>query len=419
MPKLSLRRPTHLFCRFDNKQFLDFQALLSGSAQVSTRDRILALSVLTQTEYEISALELQILTAVAQLDWTPASDITRKFDTTEENLLQLAKNGLLLVNHPAEPYRSHRIADEQLSATDWSPCSAMHHFMTKWSEKDLGARSSAEAGRPGLRQEADEVSLEDTIKTRGLPPPHFHSRPDALEITKLPNLKPSGRLYEILTERCTSRNYDSHKTLPLAKLSQILYYTFGCHGLASLTGDIELSEHAMAVKKTSPSGGALTPVECYPLITRVEGLDSGLYHYNVEQHALEQLKVMTNGETEALAEVFAAGQSYYRDAHVIFVLTARFYRNFWKYGNHKKAYKVLLMDAAHLSQTLYLLCTDMKLGAFVTAAINDVKIEKELKLNPLEEGVLCICGCGITLPELNEKTVFRPSDYDPELVRSG
>jgi hypothetical protein len=61
----------------------------------------------------------------------------------------------------------------------------------------------------------------------------------------------------------------------------------------------------------------------------------------------------------------------------------------------------------------------MKRGAFVTAAIHDIKIEKELKLNPLEEGVICICGCGITQPESNEKTVFRPSVYDPELARSG
>ena len=173
-----------------------------------------------------------------------------------------------------------------------------------------------------------------------------------------------------------------------------------------------------AVKKTSPSGGALTPVECYPLITRVEGLDPGLYHYNMERNALEQLSSMDTGQAEAMAEDFTAGQTYYANTHVQFILTARFYRNFWKYGNHKKAYKVVILDAAHLSQTLYLVCTDLNLGAFVTTAIHDASIEKELGLNTQKEGVVLISGCGITLPIQEQQSEFKPQAYNPETARS-
>jgi hypothetical protein len=49
-----------------------------------------------------------------------------------------------------------------------------------------------------------------------------------------------------------------------------------------------------------------------------------------------------------------AGQSFFGAAHVSFVLTARFARNHWKYRGHDRAYAGMLMDAAHLSQTLYL-----------------------------------------------------------------
>jgi nitroreductase len=54
----------------------------------------------------------------------------------------------------------------------------------------------------------------------------------------------------------------------------------------------------------------------------------------------------------------------------------------------------MLMDAGHLSQTFYLVCTDLGLGAFVTAAINGAKIEERLGVDPTRHGALAICGCG-------------------------
>jgi SagB-type dehydrogenase family enzyme len=89
-------------------------------------------------------------------------------------------------------------------------------------------------------------------------------------------------------------------------------------------------------------------------------------------------------------------------------LAARFDRAFWKYRNHPKAFGALLMDAAHLSQTLYLVATELGLGAFVTAAINNVDIEERLGLDGYEEGVLAVCGCG--------RPAAEPSPFDPEFV---
>jgi SagB-type dehydrogenase family enzyme len=94
------------------------------------------------------------------------------------------------------------------------------------------------------------------------------------------------------------------------------------------------------------------------------------------------------------ANEFTAGQSYPRSAHALFIMTSRFYRNFWKYRQHQKAYAVLLMDAAHLSQTFYLIAAELGLGAFVTAAINAVNIEDKLRLDGYQEGAIAICGCG-------------------------
>jgi SagB-type dehydrogenase family enzyme len=152
------------------------------------------------------------------------------------------------------------------------------------------------------------------------------------------------------------------------------------------------------LKKTSPSGGGLHPIEAFPLVVDVEGVAPGAYHYRVDRHALDLVRSMSREEARRCVVDFTAGQEYLASAPLLLVLSARFDRFFWKYRNHPRAYGVLLMDAAHLSQTLYLLCAELGLGAFVTAAVNGANIEELLGLDPLRHGVLAICGCGNPLP---------------------
>jgi SagB-type dehydrogenase family enzyme len=95
-----------------------------------------------------------------------------------------------------------------------------------------------------------------------------------------------------------------------------------------------------------------------------------------------------------MATSFMCGQGYFGAAHVSFVLTARFYRNHWKYRQHQKAYAGILMDAAHLSQTLYLVSGEVGLGAFITIAINARDIEERLGLDGVSEGAIAMTGCG-------------------------
>ena len=53
------------------------------------------------------------------------------------------------------------------------------------------------------------------------------------------------------------------------------------------------------------------------------------------------------------------------------------------------------MDAAHLSQTHYLVCAELGLGAFVTGAFNTVNIEERLQLDGFSEGPVLISGFGV------------------------
>src|SRR5205085_9636344 len=87
-----------------------------------------------------------------------------------------------------------------------------------------------------------------------------------------------------------------------------------------------------------------------------------------------------------------AQQHWFADAHVLVVLAPRFARTFWKYRRHAKAYRVIALEAGHLSQNLYLAATDAGLGAFITGAINEVFLEQAFGLDPVCEGALAVCG---------------------------
>jgi len=176
--------------------------------------------------------------------------------------------------------------------------------------------------------------------------------------------------------------------LPLATASRLLQRAFGSQG------EREMAPDAFVLKKLSPSAGGLHPTEVYVLAQRVEGLEPGLYHYQPVRHALEPLTGMTTAQTEELALRMVADQDWFQPAPMMVVLVARVERNFWKYRNHAKAYRALLLDAGHLSQTFYLLATEAGMPAFVTAAVNEIDIERALGLDPLKDMVIAVCGCG-------------------------
>jgi putative peptide maturation dehydrogenase len=238
------------------------------------------------------------------------------------------------------------------------------------------------------------------VERYGKPPPHFHRVERGGRALELPLRSREGGVFAALRRRKTTRAFDPTAALSIEELGVVCYEVFGCHGLVAIGEDVT------ALKKTSPSGGSLHPIEAYVLIRNVGGVDPGLYHYRMDDHALEPLETFAADEAERLAGEFVCGQTYFANAGALFVLVARFARIFWKYRKHQKAYGVLLLDAGHLSQTFYLVCAELGLGAYVTAAINGANIVERLGLDEFSEGALAVCGCG--------KRSREPSALEPE-----
>ena len=367
---------------------LDVGRLLRGEVAADPRIRLTADSVLTGTSTPVDEAALALLGDRELSSWVDAGELAARHGAPAQAVDELTRQGLLVSDAEDDHLRELRRRDELLSASGWEPRAALYHFLNRWSDVDL------DQPLPSNEDEAREIGAARRLQTErfleaaGPPPPHFHSVAN-VGVHPLPLADgPEDGIVRTLRQRRTSRVFDREAPLRLDELSRLLATVFGCHGFA------RVSPSVVNLKKTSPSGGSLHPIEAYPLVIRCRNLEPGLFHYRVEDHALERLESLGEADAEALAEELAAGQGFTRGAAVLFLMTARFGRTFWKYPNHPRAYTVVNMDAAHLSQTLYVACAAQGLGAFFTAAVNGANVERRLGVDPYAEGAIAIAGCG-------------------------
>ena len=286
---------------------------------------------------------------------------------------------------PIPSWRAVRERDEALSASEWNLYAALYHYMTQWTALDI--RDTGE--------DESELATRSVAAAEAFGSEHGPAPPPFAPARSGKSLRAAG--HDARRPRCTGRS--SPAALPgcsspstpmtLEQLDTVLLYVFGCHGYAHTAAGVD------CIKRTSPSGGGLHPIEAYPIISNVDGVrprDLPLQRGRPLAGAAVPARLPTRRASSPPG--LMCGQSYFGTAAVSFVLTARFYRNHWKYRRHQKAYAGILMDAAHLSQTLYLVSDDLGLGAYVTIAINARDIEARLGLDGVQEGVIAITGCG-------------------------
>lgn len=380
---LKVKRAVGLSLFLVDKAEIDSYRLLRGDLPLKATPTLKVASPLTEETYEIELRDFEVISAIPETTWSSLASLTKRWDITKDRVIGFAEKGLLVSDASDPKLVDLRERDDLLRQVHWSQYSRLSHFMTKWSDDYLlkARKSWSERNMP--------ASFEQFEQRFGPAPPPLLEHPGALATVDLPLIRKRQSLFRLLKKRRTTRSYDRRRKMSLSDFSTIMYYCFGCHGYKKMSKTLTL------LKKTSPSGGALHPIEVYPLITKVEGLDAGTYHYDVSRHSLDLLEKHSTAKARDHALCAAANQEGYAGAHAVFMLVARFERYFWKYQNHPKAYKVLSMDAAHLSQTLYLVCTELGLGAFFTGAVNDKYIENLIGLDGVNNGVIAICGCGV------------------------
>ena len=378
---MQVRRCAHLM--IEPRERLDFDLSLLASGGTGLRNVVewIALAPHRDEEIMLSADEVAVLGALSPSQWTALDELAQTHPRA--TLQALLDKGLLIAQ--ADGDAAAREADEFLRDTHWRGLDAVAHRFSRWRSVD-----TVEAQRR-FGEETDQTFLERL----GSSPAPVRERVEPSRRQKLPapGDSPLDRLF---ARRVTCRNYDMSRNLELEQFSAAMYRAFGARAVDEYAPGIFL------LKKGAPSAGGLHPVEAYVRVQRVDGIAPGLYHYHPVEHALEPIATLRAEETAALAKRFVAAQPYFVDAHVIVLPTSRFRRTFWKYRDHAKAYRALILDVGHLSQALYLAATELGLAAFITAAINEVDIEQAFGLDPLEEGPLAVCGFGIRAAECTE-----------------
>ncbi|MFW9937567.1 MAG: SagB/ThcOx family dehydrogenase [Candidatus Thorarchaeota archaeon] len=198
----------------------------------------------------------------------------------------------------------------------------------------------------------------DTIKKIKLPEPDFD---------------PSIKFWSVIKNRHSTRRFIP---VPIS-LMDLSLFLFGMSGLNRI-----FSEYAF---RTTPSAGGLYPIEIYPVINNVSGLEKGLYHYNIQEHSINLLK---EGDFRRKVAEGCLDQDIAYTSAVNFIWTAVIGRSQWKYL--QRCYRYIYLDAGHIGQNFYLIAEALGLGACTIGALYDDELNNLLDIDGINETTLYV-----------------------------
>lgn len=249
----------------------------------------------------------------------------------------------------------------------WNPEAGFFHTVTKnvrfWSPAESARRARARKHAPPM------------------PPPA--KRYPGLPTIALPAPDGGGDFARVVRQRRTWRRF-SPAPVSREELATLLGLSVGVQQWMRLGRDVEVA------LKTSPSGGARHPIECYVVARNIRGLAPGIYHYSAARHALTRLK---SGATAARIRSYLPYSGYFGRSAALVLFTAMFTRQLWRYP-YSRAYRAALIEAGHVCQTFCLTATALDLAPFSVMALADSLIERDLGIDGITESVLYAAGVG-------------------------
>ncbi|MFH2122397.1 MAG: SagB/ThcOx family dehydrogenase [Pseudomonadota bacterium] len=185
------------------------------------------------------------------------------------------------------------------------------------------------------------------------------------------------QLSPLLQNRRSLRKY-STEPLSLEHLAFMLWASQGITGQAG-----------RYLFRTTPSAGALYPVETYISVHSIEGLAAGLYHFDVEHFVLDRLTAQDKAHDVAQA---CLDQKFMAQAAVVFLWSGVFRRAMSKYGDRGMRY--ILLDAGHICQSVMIAAEAVGCGGCPVGAFYDNEINQLLQIDGDEESILYAASVG-------------------------
>lgn len=235
-------------------------------------------------------------------------------------------------------------------------------FMKSYFMEDIVSDQQKELPQPPLQKPYDSDSL----------------------IIDLPNINKDilvkGDIHSCILDRKSNREYKK-ESLTIDELAYLLWTTQGVK---------EIRGNNYATVRPVASAGARHPLETYLAIQNVDGLKKGVYRYLALEH-----KLLFLYEEEDLDEKLTEGtlgQKFAGAAAVNFIWSCITYRGEWRY--HKNAHKMMLIDAGHVCQALYMACEALGLGTCALAAYDQSLMDKIAKVDGEDEFVVYMAPVG-------------------------
>jgi SagB-type dehydrogenase family enzyme len=183
---------------------------------------------------------------------------------------------------------------------------------------------------------------------------------------------------KLLHERRSIREFDDRRPITVAELSQFLNNT--ARVLSRWESRVGLGGGPSVgyTVRPYPSAGASYELELYLAVDKCEGLARGFYHYDADGHTLTPIGARSH-EIEAQLTGAKFAMDTRSAPQVLITMAARFGRVSWKYSS--LAYALILKDVGVLTQTLYLMATDMGLGG---CAIGNTNVDLFAKMTGID-----------------------------------
>ena len=146
----------------------------------------------------------------------------------------------------------------------------------------------------------------------------------------------------------------------LQTLATWLYFANG------ITSERKSGKAAVALR-TCPSSGAMFPYEVYVAAFGIDGLEPGLYHYDLWEFALRKLR-----DGHAALRQMRKGRpdlDFLKTVPAALLVSTIFCRSTWKF--RQRAYRYVLQDAGHLVQNLISAANGLGIATTTRLRLND------------------------------------------------
>jgi SagB-type dehydrogenase family enzyme len=229
------------------------------------------------------------------------------------------------------------------------------------------------------------IDFTQTDQSRGLPMPPIEKPfdPDGRRID-LPGKDswenvPATDLSAAIDRRRSHRRF-RQDSLSLEEISFLLWATQGLRQMLP----------SGSARRTVPSAGCRHALETYLCILKVTGLEPGLYRYLPVEHQL--LLEYSDDQLNHKIVPATLEQTFTGQAAAVFIWTAIPYRMEWRYDI--VAHKVILLDAGHVCQNLYLACQAIGAGTCAIAAYHQELMDRLVGADGRDEMVIYLAPVG-------------------------